>query len=251
MDIDYTVSFWLENAPTDGADYTVSTRTGETTQTYSLNTATKEAPAVFISQRLGGGAALKNAYNISITVSGNHKAIPVYVLVRTTDTAIVDSTLKVKMTLTNVTVPEQFIDSSEFDIPAAVSGGTETEQLAAMDKLAGLTYEIRTVGRVLATEDLTQVIKLSWDATKLDIDRNDTTYLAWLEEEKKTNPGISGPLTENVNGVTWNYITLEVMPYSSEEIIFYKKNGLQLNSITLAALNGYVKAEKAVTDTKE
>ena len=202
--IPYSVSFWVEELPS-GATYKV-TGDGEAKD---LST----TKVTFQDQVIGGGSAITNKYIISINSGEAHKTVPIFVEVQTAEGAMVKKTLRGKIVLSATGSSNVFLEQ-EFKIP-----DVEEETLTAF------TYEIRTVGDV-ATGDITQKLKLSWNPELLEIDLFDDAFLAWQESEKADN-GImpQKPYEENGN----YYIIMDIMPYSSQTITFFR--GSQYKSV--------------------
>lgn len=195
--IPYSVSFWVEELPS-GATYRV-TGDGETED---LST----TKITFQDQIIDGGSALANKYIISISSGETHKTVPIFVEVQTAEGSMVKKTLRGKIVLSASGSSNVFLEQ-EFKIP-----DVEEETLTAF------TYEIRTVGD-LATGDITQQLKLSWNPELLEIDLFDDAFLAWQSSVKEaTGVAPSAPYTENNN----YYIIMDIMPYSSQTITFFR-----------------------------
>ncbi len=258
MEIDYDIYFWMEENPAEeGVSYSV---TNETTNEDAkpLAGTSSSAPISFTGNQIGGGSAIKQNYRINIVVENeaiSHKPLPVYVMVKTKDNAIIHKILKGKMTMTTSSAgAESFVQTSGFQYPIGMSQQNkfDTEIKPALQKSAGLTYEIQTVGRVLNSEQATRTIRVRWLPDEFDIDLYDSNYLKWKSDNSKTAPD-----TMVIGEVTWNYFTVSVMPYSSEEIIFYPRKDLDWNTITtmnttdkgMENLNSHIQAEDITVTT--
>ena len=232
--IPYQVSFWLDKAPADAA-YTVSD--GEQSNEILVG---KDNCVTITGKTIIGGSAKADTYAIHIKPAGSekHQAVPVYVVVQTTEGALIQKTLKGKMQLVNASTPENFIQSSGFVVPAGAGSDIE-----AVKSEAALTYEIRTVSEGVTASEVTEELLLSWNSSVLDIDRFDSNYVKWITDKKVSEPG-------NVTGKPgWCYITMHVMPYASEEVLFFgRDNEAYQNINTVNDLNACVTVEKYVTE---
>lgn len=246
--IPYSISFWLGEAP-ENATYKVSWQ--EAGETKAATLGVDEKNKVIISdQSIEGGSARVVEYTIAINAQDSeevHSPVPIYAEVWTQEGAIISKTLHGKMVLYNMEMPENYIESQEF----VVSDEYEDDAAlyALIQKQSMLTYEIRTVGEVAAS-DVTELLKLSWDPAILEIDLFDEAYVAW--QESNAAEGGSRPQTPAVDSETgWYYITLEVMPYSAQTVGFFRGTGFE-NSIegcasaedSMAALRAAIVAEK-------
>lgn len=239
--IPYTVTFWLGETPTN-ATYTVKWQ--ENKQDYE-KAITADNKVTISNQSIGGGSAYANEYTISITVTDStikHESVPIYVEVQTEDGAVINKTLGGKMVLTNVKLPESYIESQEFVTPEEYTGeDADAKKFARLQKMSILTYEVRTVGEV-ATDDVTEKLKLSWNPKYLEIDLFDEAYLEWQKSTGKT-----APLTDSKG---WYYITLDVMPYSAQTVNFLRGEAFEnaeddMDDITdMTTLKSVILAEK-------
>jgi len=246
--IPYSLSFWLGDTPV-GAEYSISWVDGEKTKSAILGAG--EGTKVTIgNQSISGGGASVVEYTIAISdvaQSAVHKSVPIYVEVKTDEGAIINKTLRGKMVLNNSKIPENYIESQEF----VVSGqyADDAAKFAAIQKQAMLTYEIRTVGEV-ASGDVTEKLKLSWDPVLLEIDLFDDAFLAW--QESNTLEGGVAPQSPAVDATTGRYyIILEVMPYSAQTVSFFRGArygerivGLDTAEASMQALKDAILAEK-------
>lgn len=227
--IPYSVSFILGEVP-DNAKYSITW--GENTKELS---ATEKV--TITQQSIDGGSTVSNKYTIQIeTQTGGHTAVPIYVEVRTGEGALIDRILRGKMVLSSDGRPENFIESQEFILPTDIED--EIQKFAQIEKLSELTYEIRTVGEVLVTEEVTEELKLLWDPEVLEIDMFDTTYQKWLSDNNRTEPFDD---TENIG---WKYITIKVMPYSVESIDFFRGAKYEILVQDISSLESYIEAKE-------
>ena len=229
--IPYSVSFWLGAKPTN-AYYTVKKGDGSAKEIGVL----EENKVTLSGQSIAGGAAITDAYTISINVTGGegaHTAVPIYVEVLTDEGAIITKKLCGKMVFNNVESPESFIEEQQFVLQDF--SGTDEEKYTELQKQSEFMYEIRTVGEVLGTET-TDKLKLSWDPTVFEVDVFDEAYLEWLDDSEK-----SAPETDESG---WNYFLLEVMPYSFETIGFFRGDAYADKVSDLKTMHQYIIAEK-------
>ena len=242
--INYSLSFWLGAEPDAGATYYVKTE-GVAGNARLLGVG-KENAVTIKSQSIDGGAASANKYAISVIVpeDATHKAVPIYVEVETAEGAIINKTLRGKMVMYNVAAPENYIESQEFIVPEEVSGG-DAEKFARIEKISMLTYEIRTVGEV-ATDEVTESLKLSWNPQLLEIDLFDEAYLIWQQNEAAEDG--TTPQTPYTDDKGWYYITLDVMPYSAQTVGFFRGEKYAEQVTDMTSLNGAIIAEKYVAD---
>lgn len=227
--IPYSISFWLGSTP-EAAVYTVE-YDGESKVIH----AGEAAKTTFSMHSIEGGRAAANKYTIRVDAEDGvkHTAVPIYVEVRTEAGAIISSVLRGKMVISTATQSASYIESQMFVVSGNVT--TDEEKFAEIQKLSELTYEIRTVGE-LATNEVTEELKLSWDPTVLEINLFDDAFLAWKSAEGKDAPD------EDANG--WHYITVKVMPYSAETVGFFRSDEFALKAVDLTTLHNYIKAEK-------
>lgn len=240
VDIPYSLSFWLGETPS-GATYTVVSNGA----TYELKEGEEEKIEI-TGQSVAGGSAMANSYVISIKPSDStatHEAVPIFVEVKTGESSIVSKTLRGKMVLNNVERPVSFIESQGFILPDKTTDVT-TVTFEQIEELSELTYEIRTVGEVLASDEPTEELKLSWDATVFELDLFDSVYLEWL----KNNPDETGPKDDSTAG--WKYITIKVMPYSAETIGFFRGTEYRNKVTDIASLHEFIEAEKYQTNSE-
>lgn len=230
VSIPYSIELWLEEQPVN-AFYTVK-KTGGTAQTIGVTEANK---LTMDGQSIAGGAAMSNVYTISVNVTGNtHEAVPIYVRVKTDDSAIITKNLCGKMIITNVARPESFIEKQEFVVTN--TDGTDAEKYAEIEKQSEFIYEIRTVGDVLDADEITEELKISWDPSVFQLDLFDEAYSEWINSS-----GESAPKTDAEG---WNYFIVKVMPYSSETIGFFRGKQFVTKVSNMTTLNQYIKAEK-------
>lgn len=238
--IPYTVTFWLGKTPVN-ATYTVKWKeNGEE----CVKEITADDKAIISNQSIGGGSAYSNKYTISITVTVTdttikHASVPIYVEVQTEDGAMINKTLGGKMVLTNVEMPENYIESRGFVTPEEIKDNTA--KFARLQKMSILTYEVRTVGEV-ETDDVTEKLRLVWDPNLLEIDLFDEIYLEWQKSKDASTDG--KPKTCTINGKTYNYITFDVMPYSAQTINFLRGQDYATGVTDMASLDAAVWAEK-------
>jgi len=226
VEIPYSLSFWLEKSP-QGAVYSVTY--GEETKILAEN---KPLNVTFSGHSITGGKAIANKYAISVDVEEGqkHTPIPVYVEVKTEAGAVISSVLRGRMVYSSSQHKESYIESQRFVV--SDEAASDEMQFAEIQKMSGLTYEIRTVGEV-STDEMTDQIKLSWDPAILEIDLFDPSYQAWKAE--------NGSLTTDAKG--WYHITMEALPYASQTISFFK--GSNFNTVdSMETLHRYIKAEK-------
>lgn len=227
--IPYSISFWLGSAP-ESAVYTVE-YDGES----KVINAGETGKATFSMHSIEGGRATANKYLIKVDAEDGvkHTAVPVYVEVRTEAGAIISSVLRGKMVISTATQSASYIESQMFVVSGNVT--TDEEKFTEIQKLSELTYEIRTVGE-LATNEVTEELKLSWDPTVLEINLFDDAFQAWKSAEDKDAPEV------DTNG--WYYITVKVMPYSAETVGFFRGDEFAVKAVDLTTLHSYIKAEK-------
>lgn len=240
VNIPYTIELWLESAPTDGAEYSVSVGEG-VNDTKQVLGADAGSPIRIEDQSIAGGSARENSYSISLSAPQDHTAIPIYVRIQTLEGSLINRTLTGKMLLSGSAKTESKIESKGFVIPKEPAELSEFERL---NTLSAFTYEVLTVGSV-ASSGATEELKISWNPSVLSIDLFDEAYLKWLEEAKKEDPNVSGPAYDTETGR--NYIIIDIMPYSAENIGFFR--GPQYNELAtdLEALKNYIDADKIVT----
>ena len=240
VNIPYTIEIWLESAPVDGAVYSVSVEDG-----VHVLADGEENKITISGQFIAGGAARANSYNISVDAPGDsgHTPIPIYVRIQTLDGSLINRTLTGKMLLSSTGRVESYIESQGFVIP---DEPTELSKFERLNSLSAFTYEVLTVGSV-ASSGVTEELRVSWDPTVLQIDLFDEAYVEWLETEKTENPDkeITGPYVDTDSGLY--YITIDIMPYSAENIGFFRGADFDTKATDLKTLENYIEADKIVT----
>ncbi len=243
VDIPYEIKFWLEDEVTDGTTYSVSYEDGSGASVLSTS------GSIFENQTIDGGSAKSNKYVIAVDAPDNvtHTPVPIYVQVQTLEGSLINRILKGKMFLSSKDMAESYIESQKFVIPDETTNMTNAQKFEKLQALAGFTYEIRTVGEVMAGET-TEELKLSWNPELLQIDIFDEAYTEWLKNAKQEDPSINGPIIDA--GTGWYSITIKAMPYASENISFFrgKKFDESVGNGTLnwESLHEAIKAEKYV-----
>lgn len=242
VNIPYTIELWLESTPTDGAEYSVSVGEGvnDTKQVLGSDAGN---PVEISGQSIDGGSARANNYYISLDALENHEAIPIYVRIQTLEGSLINRTLTGKMLLSGSAKTESKIESQGFVIPKEPADVSKFERL---NSLSAFTYEVLTVGSV-ASSGATEELKISWDPTVLSIDLFDEAYLEWVEAQKKANPDveITGPAVDTDTGR--HYIVIDIMPYSAENIVFFRGAEFDTKATDLETLETFIDADKIVT----
>lgn len=240
--IPYSLSFWLGEEPV-GAAYTVTWQDGEQSATLNVGEAQK---VTIDGQSIAGGAAKAVEYVLRITVTTEevHEAVPIYVEVQTAEGALVNKRLRGKMVLNNTAIPENYIESQGFIVPEETD--PENVQFEQIQEQSGFSYEIRTVGEV--ADEVTEELKLSWNPDVLEIDLFEEAYLEWLESDTKEELETAGTVMDS-NGLAtdsngWKYITVKVMPYSAETIVFFRGENFATSITDMESLNAAIEAEK-------
>ena len=244
VDVPYEIKFWLGEEIADGTVYSVSSIDGSATSAISTSGIT------FADQSIAGGSAKSNKYAITVDVpDGNtHTPVPIYVQVNTLEGSLINRVLKGKMFLSSVNMSESYIESQQFIVPDETTSMTDAEKFEKLQSLAGFTYEIRTVGEVTSSGELTEELKLSWNPNILQIDIFDEAYMEWLENAQKEDPSVTEPVVDA--GTGWYSITIKAMPYSAENISFFRgkdfDTGAEAGTLNWESLHQAIKAEKYV-----
>ncbi len=235
VEIPYSIYFWLEGT-TSEAVYTVEY--GE--ELYTLN-AGRENQVGFEGHVITGGRAATNKYTIKVDVADGvkHTSVPVYVEVKTDQGAVISSELRGKMIFTTSTQAESYIESQAFATSTNVS--TDEEKFGEIQKMAELTYEIKTVGTVTG-DNSTEELKLSWDSTVLEINMFDDAFLEWKGSVGDGDADRDVPYVDIETG--WYYITVKVMPYSAESVGFFRGSQFSQKVTDMDTLHAYIEAEK-------
>lgn len=229
IEIPYSLYFWLEETPVD-ATYTVEYN-GEIKTLYAGET----NKVGFSMHTIAGGRAAANKYTIKVdTGATKHTAVPIYVEVATEPGSVISALLRGKMIFSTMTMAESYIESQMFVVSSNAS--SEEEKFKEIQNLSELTYEIKTVGEVVAGDDATEELKLSWDPTVLEINMFDDAFMEW-----KSITGNSVPL-EDTNG--WHYIMVRVMPYSAENVGFFRGEEFSTKAMDMNTLHAAILAEK-------
>ena len=236
VNIPYKIEMWLESAPTDGAEYSVSVGT-EANATAKVLGAGEENKIIIQDQTISGGSARENSYYVLVAAPEDHTPIPIYVRIETMPGALINRVLTGKILLSGTAQNESKIESQGFVIPDEPA---ELSEFKRVISLSSFTYEILTVGAV-ASSGITEELKVSWDPTVYSIDLFDQAYMDWMD-----NTGNAEPLTDE-NG--WNYITIDVMPYSAENIGFFRGPKFDTKVSDLETLESYIEAYKMTIES--
>ena len=236
VEIPYSLYFWLGETPVD-ATYTVEY--GGESKTLYVGETNKVG---FSMHTIEGGRAVANKYTVKVDVGeSKHTSVPIYVEVATEAGSVVNAVLRGKMIFSTASMAESYIESQMFVVSANVSA--DEEKFAEIQKLSELTYEIKTVGEIATGDNATEELMLSWDPTVLEINMFDDAFMEW-----KRATGNSAPL-EAANG--WNYITLWIMPYSSETVGFFRGSEFDIKATDMDTLQAAIWAEKYSADDED
>ena len=100
-------------------------------------------------------------------------------------------------------------------------------------------YNIKTKGDMVQDSNSAEKreIKVKWRSDYLSIDRYNEYYLKAMNDSDAT----ASYGTENIDGVTWSYLKLKVLPYTNINIAFYKTEKFNQNLTD----NGEINSEEA------
>lgn len=229
VEIPYSLYFWLGETPVD-ATYTIEY--DGVSKTLHVGETNKVG---FSGHSIAGGKASANKYTVKVDVGDTkHTSVPIYVEVETESGAVISSVLRGKMIFSTVAQSESYIESQMFVVSSNAS--SDAEKFKEIQNLSELTYEIKTVGEVLAGDETTEELKLSWNPAVLEINMFDDAFLEW-----KNATGNTAPL-EDANG--WRYITVKVMPYSAETVGFFRGGQFSSIATNMDTLHACIRAEK-------
>ena len=236
VNIPYEIEMWLDSAPTDGAEYSLSigTALNDTKQVLGVG---EENKRVISSQTISGGAARINPYYILVDAPENHTPIPIYVRVKTLSGSLINRELTGKILLAGTAQNESKIEAQGLVIPDEPAD--LSDEFERLIRLSSFTYEVLTVGAV-ADAGVTEELKVMWNPTVFTIDLFDTAYTEWMEKTGNTEP-----LVDAVSGM--RYITIDAMPYAAEKIGFFRGPDFDERATDLDTLETYIEAYKLTT----
>lgn len=237
VEIHYSLSFWLGKDPGNATYYIAWGQ--EQPQIIGVG---EENKLTIDGQVIAGGSAIDNEYTVKIIPTSEelHEAVPIYVEVQTDENAIISKVLRGKMVLNNTEQPENYIKSQGFLVSDEMADAAQ--KYAELMQMSGFTYEIITEGEV-ATDEITEELKLSWNPLVLEIDLFDDAFLEWCERASQTAP--------ETDEKGWKYITLEVMPYSAQTVGFFRGEDFDTIAVDMESLNASIIAEKYQADSGE
>lgn len=236
INIPYHISFYLAGEPEAGDTYTLSYKDTEgATQSVTLTTTPPASP---ISGMLKGGAALKDAYSITVK-SQNKTTVPIYVRVTATD--VVQKTLKGKMVLSQSQEAGEFIKSQSF----VKADGSAADNFEAVNRQSEFSYKITTGGTKSATG--TETLKICWDPAVFDIDRYNAAFQSWRTDENWKPAAMTAAELAESWALGWSggqCITVDASSYSSVTIGLFRGNDFETKVTDLASLNQYIHVVK-------
>ena len=216
LDIQYDINFQLVNE-TDGGTYQVTYQNETKTITYGTSCS--------FSATLEGGQATVNKFIVSINrpegnVDTNYKSVGVQVTATPVSPSYVANYEKLGGVLYATTFSSRYELKGEFS----------KVQTGKVSGYAGFPY---TITYKPGEDNMAQRVKISWDASKLQLD--------------KYCPHYSSIQTDAVNNR--EYIVLSIEPYTIFDINFFRTSEFD-KTTTLEGLNGLVKIEKQEGDVE-
>lgn len=253
LDLKYKLCFYLIGSGS-GASYKVGVMNSDSTaQDGTSVTLTAANPWAMYEGSLNGGSLQAMTYRIQVELTSKQDYDPdTKVLVVAYPTAPdyqVNETNQVHRLvgvfqphLSDVTMKiykAQFLVQEDTDYTA--------KWLQKVQDLSGLIYNVKTAGDALvdSTNAVKKIVVVKWKTDYLTISSYDKQYLAACENDKKTTVGDNPEEDDEewlwnvtgADGMNWTYMKLEMPPYSSVNITFYKTEKFLQECVQGGAMN--------------
>lgn len=237
LDVKYKLCFYLIGSG-KGVSYKVGVMNSENTAVEGLPvTLTEENPWAEYEGTLNGGTLQAVTYRIQVELTSKQDYDPdtkilavayptspdyqvnelnqVHRLVGVFQTHLSDVTMKIHKA--------QFLVQEETDYAS--------KWLAKVQDLSGLIYNVKTAGDALvdASNAVKKTVIVKWKSEYLSISEYDEEYLN--AKNKDTVTSSANPEEDEnewlwsvtgADGIQWNYMKLEMPPYSNVDLTFYK-----------------------------
>lgn len=220
LNVEYEICFMLIEDP-EGATYSVGKMEGGTlTGVQSLTR--KNQVVKFTGGRLAGGTLNRELYQLTLHMTDQNAYNGARVLVVAYPTApdYLRDDRNQQHRLVGLfqgvySDAEMTVDTADFMVQK--EDAYTADWKSAVEDVAGLIFNIRTIGDVAADEDnaMKQEAVLRWNSDYLEINQYDESYRAAGQK--------TGDIwTKQEDGHNWTYMKIKVLPYTSVNVTFYK-----------------------------
>lgn len=245
LNVGYEVAFMLVDEP-EGASYQV-----KEAATGTIKSLTKKGQVITFSDgELQGGSLERDEYQLTITMENKDTYNGARVLAVAYPTAPdylyapTDQQHRLVGLFQGIyseTVMK--VDTSEFLVQSETDYSDSTWAAKVKD-LSGLIYNIKTIGDVVADDNnaVAQEAIVKWNSDYLSINQYDDYYVT-----AKQNGNIE---TKTENGHEWTYMKINILPYTSIDITFYKTDEF-INSFSSMSRADFEGLADAYTETEE
>lgn len=225
LNVEYKVSFMLLEEP-QGATYTVS----DGKNSYPLEWKNGKGSVVEVTGKLAGGMPRVDTYTLTVGMQTPADYVPAGVLM----VAYPTGPDYLKDTRYIAGIVKANYEDREFKIESGTGFTVSKTQeykdnwKEAIEKESGFVYQLITSGNYTGSETTAtrKKIKLMWDSDMFKINENDDYY----QSVKGTGQYYS--VVEN--GVNWQVMEIEVLPYASLKFVFFRNDGFKSKIAAMA-----------------
>lgn len=217
LNVSYTIEFILLDSPVN-----VSYQVRKVSGTESYKNFTNTAKAVFTGE-LKGGELSWDEYQLQVSISNlsQYTTARILALAYPTSPSYVQNTKKLAGIIT-ADYQESEIDITDqgFTIENELSGSGDWKEKVKQE--SALVYQLRTTGNYFGDGESgqRQRIKITWASDMYELNKYDK-YRMELEKEYAGRPDELIKYFDETNG----FMIVEILPYSSIQFVFYKKEG--------------------------
>lgn len=222
LNVEYEICFMLVEDPT-GATYSVGKMENGTVTDVQQMTRAKQV-VKFTGGRLDGGTLNREMYELTLHMDPDGQEIyngaRVLVVAYPTAPDYLYDAKNQQHRLVGLfqgvySDAEMTVDTADFTVQS--EDDYTADWRSAVQDLAGLVFNVRTIGDVVANEDnaVKQEAVMRWNSDYLTISQYDEAYRAASER-----PG--DIWTEVKDGHNWTYMKIKALPYTSVNVTFYK-----------------------------
>ncbi len=221
LNVEYRVEFMLLDEP-KGASYSIKFK--DVTKT--LEWKNGRGDAVSFTGELPGGGLSADQYNLGVAMLDVGEYVPARVLMAAYPTGP-DYLVNTKCI---AGIVKANYEEREFKIEAG-SGFTvtktteyENDWKSAVDSESGFVYQLITTGSYTGTGNTStrKKIRLKWRSDMYRINKNDGYYIH-LQKEPDFNDKYKTEVDDN--GIKWQVMEIEVMPYASIKFVLFRNPG--------------------------
>ena len=225
LNVEYEIVFWLVDEPI-GATYYAQDYEGQETPLE------KDVPVKLTNGRLPGGSLSQQTCRIRIALEDADLYQYARVLVMAYPVApdYLYKEQNQEFRLLGLfqgvlSQTEMKVESAHFVVQEESDYGADTWKQKVED-LSGLIFNIKTTGDVLNDESnaVEQTAIVKWNSNYLELSIYDDYYRTATKKQNNkalTEPDVIWRETDEA-GTTWNYMKIQVLPYTNANLTFYK-----------------------------